>query len=147
MRLGPLSQLGCGLPYALAAKLARPEARVLLFIGDGGFGFYGMEYDTAVRHNLAITAVMGNDAAWGIDKNFQLAYYGRAVGTDLRVVRYDQVVEALGGYGEYVERREDIAPAVERAIASNRPSLVNVTVGSVRSPLADAMIARKMSSG
>ena len=146
MRLGPLSQLGCGLPYALAAKLARPEARVLLFIGDGGFGFYGMEYDTAVRHNLAITAVMGNDAAWGIDKNFQLAYYGRAVGTDLRVVRYDQVVEALGGYGEYVERREDIAPAVERAIASNRPSLVNVTVGSVRSPLADAMIARKMSS-
>ena len=144
MRLGPLSQLGCGLPYALAAKLARPEARVLLFIGDGGFGFYAMEYDTAVRHNLAITAVMGNDAAWGIDKNFQLAYYGRAVSTDLRIVRYDQVVEALGGYGEYVERRDMIAPAVERAIASNRPSLVNVTVGSVRSPLADSMIARKM---
>ena len=147
MRLGPLSQLGCGLPYALAAKLARPEARVLLFIGDGGFGFYAMEYDTAVRHNLAVTAVMGNDAAWGIDKNFQLAYYGRAAGTDLRFLRYDQLVEALGGYGEYVERGEEIAPAVERALASNRPSLVNVRVGSVRSPLADAMIARKMASG
>ena len=147
MRLGPLSQLGCGLPYALAAKLARPEARVLLFIGDGGFGFYAMEYDTAVRHNLPITTVMGNDAAWGIDKNFQLAYYGRAAGTDLRFLRYDQVVEALGGHGEYVERGEEISPAMERALASNRPSLVNIKIGSVRSPLADAMIARKISSG
>ena len=146
MRLGPLSQLGCGLPFALGAKLARPDARVLLFIGDGAFGFYSMEYDTALRHNLPITAIMGNDAAWGIDRNFQLAYYGRAVGTDLRFVRYDQVVEAMGGYGEYVERGQDVAPAVERAIASGRPSLVNVRVRSVRSPLADAMVARKMAA-
>ena len=90
---------------------------------------------------------MGNDAAWGIDKNFQLAYYGRAAGTDLRFLRYDQVVEALGGHGEYVERGEEIGPAMERALASNRPSLVNIKIGSVRSPLADAMIARKISSG
>ena len=143
MRLGPLSHLGCGLPFALGAKLARPEARVLLFIGDGSLGFYAMEYDTAIRHNLPFTAVMGNDAVWGIDRNFQLAYYGRAVATDLRFVRYDRMVEALGGYGEYVERGEDIAPAVERAIASGRPSLVNVSIKSARSPLADAMIARK----
>ena len=72
MRLSSLGQLGCGLPYALAAKLALPDARVLLFIGDGSFGFYAMEYDTAVRHNLPFTAIMGNDATWGIDKNFQL---------------------------------------------------------------------------
>ena len=146
MRLGPLSQLGCGLPYALGAKLARPDARVLLFIGDGSFGFYTMEYDTAVRHNLPFTAIMGNDSVWGIDRNFQLAYYGRAVGTDLRFVRYDRVVEALGGYGEYVERSEEVAPAVERAISSNRPSLVNIGIRSVRSPLADAMVARKTES-
>ena len=146
MRLGPLSQLGCGLPYALAAKLALPDARVLLFIGDGSFGFYAMEYDTAVRHNLPITAIMGNDSAWGIDRNFQLAYYGRAVSTDLSPVRYDQVVEAMGGHGEYVERGEEIAPAVERAISSGKPSLVNVAVRSARSPLADAMIARKTAS-
>ena len=143
MRLGPLSHLGCGLPYALAAKLASPDAKVLLFIGDGSFGFHAMEYDTAVRHNLPFTAVMGNDSAWGIDKNFQLSYYGRAVGTDLRTVRYDRVVEALGGYGEYVEGSEHIAPAIQRAIASGKPSLVNITVKSARSPLADAMIARK----
>ena len=146
MRLGPLSQLGCGLPYALAARLALPEARVLLFIGDGSLGFYAMEYDTAIRHNLPFTAIMGNDDAWGIDKNFQMAYYGRAVATDLRSVRYDLVVQALGGYGEYVELREDVAPAVGRAIASGMPSLVNVRVRSSRSPLADAMVARKMAS-
>ena len=144
MRLGPLSQLGCGLPFALAAKLARPDAKVLLFIGDGSFGFYAMEYDTAVRHDLAFTAIMGNDAAWGIDKNFQLAYYGRAVGTDLRFVHYEQVGEALGAYGEYVERSQELSPALQRAIASGRPSLINIPVKTVPSPLADAMIARKL---
>ena len=146
IRLGPLAQLGCGLPFALGAKLACPEARVLLFTGDGAFGFYTMEYDTAIRHNLPINALLGNDAAWGIDKNFQLAYYGRPVSTDLRFVRYDQVVEALGGYGEHVRRHEDIKPALERAIASGRPSLINIEVKSARSPLADAMIARKKGS-
>ena len=145
MRLGPLSQLGCGLPYAMAAKLARPDTRVLLFIGDGAFGFYTMEYDTAVRFNLDFTAMMGNDATWSIDKNFQIAYYGRAVATDLRYVRYDQVVSAIGGHGEYVERGEEVVPAMRRALASGKPSLVNVNVGSKQSPLADAMIARKSS--
>ena len=145
MRLGPLSQLGCGLPYAMAAKLARPDAKVLLFIGDGAFGFYTMEYDTAVRFNLDFTAMMGNDATWSIDKNFQLAYYGRAVATDLRYIRYDRVVEAIGGHGEYVERGEEVVPAMKRALASGKPSLVNINVGSKQSPLADAMIARKTS--
>ena len=146
MRLGPLSQLGCGLPYAMAAKLAFPSKKVLLFIGDGAFGFYSMEYDTAIRHNIAITTVMGNDSAWGIDKNFQLAYFGRAVSTDLRFVRYDKVVEDLGGHGEYIERAEDISPALERAMASGKPSLININVRSAQSPLADAMIARKTGS-
>ena len=143
MRLGPLSQLGCGLPYAIGAKLARPDARVLLFIGDGSIGFYFMEYDTAIRYNLPINAIMGNDSTWGIDKNFQLEYYGRAVSTDLRFIRYDRMVEDMGGHGEYIEDGRDVAPAVERAIASGKPSLVNIKVKSARSPLADAMIARK----
>ena len=145
MRLGPLSHLGCGLPFAMAAKLARPDAKVLLFIGDGAFGFYTMEYDTAVRFNLDFTAMMGNDATWSIDKNFQLAYYGRAVATDLRYIRYDRVVEAIGGHGEYVERGDEVVPAMKRALASGKPSLVNINVGSKQSPLADAMIARKTS--
>ena len=143
MRLGPLSHLGAGIPYGMAAKLAHPESKVLVFIGDGAFGFYAMEYDTCIRHNLPITAVMGNDSTWGIDKTFQVAYYNRAVGTDLRTIRYDKMVESIGGYAEYVEKASDVGPAVGRALDSGRPSLVNVTVRSGASPLADAMISRR----
>jgi acetolactate synthase-1/2/3 large subunit len=147
LRLGPLGQLGCGVPYAIAAKLARPAADVLLIIGDGSFGFYGIEYDTAVRHGAAFTGIMGNDRFWGIDRNFQLAYYGRAVGTELRTVRYDTVVEALGGHGEYVAEAAGLAPAIDRARASGKPSLVNVTIRNVPCPLAEAMMARRTGKG
>ena len=143
MRLGPLSHLGAGIPYGMAAKLAHPEAKVLVFIGDGAFGFYAMEYDTCIRHNLPITTVLGNDATWGIDKTFQVAYYGRAVGTDLRQIRYDRMVEAIGGYAEHVDNPAEVGDAVGRALASGRPSLVDVTVRSGASPLATAMIARR----
>ena len=143
MRLGPLSHLGAGIPYGMAAKLAHPEAKVLVFIGDGAFGFYAMEYDTCIRHNLPITAVLGNDATWGIDKTFQVAYFGRAVGTDLRHIRYDQMVQAIGGYAEHAETPAEVGPAVGRALVSGQPSLVDVTVRSGASPLAAAMIARR----
>ena len=143
MRLGPLSHLGAGIPYGMAAKLANPNSKVLVFIGDGAFGFYTMEYDTCIRHNLPITTVLGNDATWGIDKTFQVAYYGRAVGTDLRHIRYDQVVEAIGGYTEHVEEPCEVSDAVGRALASGRPSLVDISVRSGASPLATAMIARR----
>ncbi len=143
IRLGPLSHLGASIPYGMAAKLAYPGSKVLVFIGDGAFGFYAMEYDTCMRHNLAITTVMGNDHTWGIDKTFQLAYFNRAVATDLRSVRYDKLVETLGGYSEYAETPEEVAPAVEKALASGRPSLVNVAIRSEPSPLAAAMIARR----
>lgn len=143
LRLGPLGHLGGGIPYGMAAKLAHPESKVLVFCGDGSFGFYPMEYDTCLRHNLPITTVLGNDATWGIDKTFQVAYYGRAVGTDLRFIRYDQVVAAIGGYAEYVEKPAEVGPAVERALNSGRPSLVNIAVRSGASPLAEAMINRR----
>ena len=143
MRLGPLSHLGAGIPYGMAAKLANPDSKVLVFIGDGAFGFYTMEFDTCIRHDLPITTVLGNDATWGIDKTFQVAYYGRAVGTDLRHIRYDKVVDAIGGYTEHVEDPSEVGEAVGRALASGRPSLVDVSVRSGASPLATAMIARR----
>ena len=143
IRLGPLSHLGAGIPYGMAAKLAHPESKVLVFMGDGSFGFYTMEYDTCIRHNLPITVVLGNDATWGIDKTFQVAYFGRAVGTDLRRVRYDKVVDAVGGYAEHVEDPKEVGPAVARALDSGRPSVVDMSVRSGASPLADAMIARR----
>ena len=143
MRLGPLSHLGAGIPYGMAAKLAHPEAKVLVFIGDGAFGFYAMEYDTCIRHALPITTVLGNDATWGIDKTFQVAYFGRAVGTDLRHIRYDRMVEAIGGYAEHVDDPANVGAAVGRALSSGRPALVDVSVRSGASPLATAMIARR----
>ena len=145
MRLGPLSHLGAAVPYGMAAKLANPKSKVLVFTGDGAFGFYTMEFDTCIRHNLPITVVMGNDATWGIDKTFQMAYYNRAVATDLRPIRYDKVVEAIGGYAEHVEDPSGVGPAVERALASERPSLIDVSIRSGASPLAEAMIARHTS--
>jgi acetolactate synthase-1/2/3 large subunit len=138
-----LGMLGSSVPTALAAKVAYPDSRVIMCTGDGAFGFNGMEFDTAVRHGLNIVAVLGNDAAWGIDRQIQLGLYGRPVATDLLQTRYDQVVEGLGGYGELVERPEELKPALERAFASGRPALVNVVVQRAISPRAEAAIARR----
>jgi acetolactate synthase-1/2/3 large subunit len=138
--------LGSALPTALAAKLAYPDARVVIVTGDGAFGFNAMEYDTAVRHGLSVVGVLGNDSAWGIDRQIQLGLYGRPVATDLLGTRYDMVVQGLGGHGEYVERPDDLAPALERAFAAGKPALVNVVVQRAISPRAEAAIARRQSA-
>ena len=138
-----LGMLGSSLPTALAAKLAYPDSRVIMLTGDGAFGFNAMEFDTAVRHKLNIVALLGNDSAWGIDRQIQLGLYGRSVATDLLQTRYEQVVQGLGGYGEFVERAEDLEPALERAFAAGRPALVNVAVQRAISPRAEAAIGRR----
>ncbi len=138
-----LGMLGSSLPTALAAKVAYPDSRVFMLSGDGAFGFNGMEFDTAVRHKLNLVALIGNDSAWGIDRQIQLGLYGRAVATDLLQTRYDQMVQGLGGYGEFVERPDDLKPALERALASNKPALLNVAVQRAISPRAEAAIGRR----
>jgi acetolactate synthase-1/2/3 large subunit len=138
-----LGMLGSSLPTALAAKIAYPDSRVFMLSGDGAFGFNGMEFDTAVRHKLNIVALLGNDAAWGIDRQIQLGLYGRAVATDLLQTRYDQMVQGLGGYGELVERPEDLEPALKRALAAGKPALLNVAVQRAISPRAEAAIGRR----
>ena len=137
---GRLGMIGTGIPYGVAAKLARPEARVIVFVGDGSIGFHFMEFDTAVRHGLPMVVVVGNDAAWGVEQHFQRALYGsdRLVATSLRRARYDQMVQALGGYGEYVERAEELPKALERAVASGVPACVNVATELALSPSAEA---------
>ncbi len=127
---GPFGCLGIGLPFAIAAQLAHPEKRVLVLFGDGSFGFNGFEFDTAVRFQLPIMAVIGNDAAWGQIRRPQIALYGeeRAVATRLQLARYERVVEALGGYGEFVERPEEIAPALQRMRECGKPACVNVHI-------------------
>lgn len=141
-----LGMLGSSLPTALAAKIAYPDSRVIMLTGDGAFGFNAMEFDTAVRHGLSVVAILGNDSAWGIDRQIQLGLYGRSVATDLRQTRYDQVVQGLGGYGEFVERAEDLEPALQRAFASGRPALLNVAVERAISPRAEAAIGRRQAA-
>jgi acetolactate synthase-1/2/3 large subunit len=125
---GPLGTLGVGMPFALAAQITHPKRRVVIVYGDGSFGLNGMEYDTAVRFNLPIIGVVGNDGAWGQMMRPQGAIYGwdRLQGTLLNYTRYDKVVEALGGHGEHVTEPGQIRPALERAAASGKPALVNV---------------------
>jgi acetolactate synthase-1/2/3 large subunit len=135
--------LGSALPSALAAKVAYPDSRVIMLGGDGSFGFNAMEFDTAVRHRLNIVGILGNDSAWGIDRQIQLGLYGRSVATDLRQTRYDQVVQGLGGYGEFVARADELEPALRRALDAGKPALVNVAVQQVVSPRGEAAIARR----
>jgi len=124
---GPFGCLGTGPGYALAAKLAHPQRQVVLLLGDGAFGFSGMEFDTLARHGVNVVGLMGNNGIWALEKHPMEFLYGYSVAADLRpATRYDQVVEALGGYGELVERAQDVAPALERAFSSGKPALVNV---------------------
>lgn len=124
---GPFGCLGSGPGYALAAKLARPERQVVLLLGDGAFGFSGMEYDTLARHGVHVVGVMGNNGIWALEKHPMEFLYGYSVAAELRpATRYDSVVEALGGHGELVERPDDLRGALERAFSANVPALVNV---------------------
>ena len=127
--------LGTGVPFGIAAKLARPEKTVVVLNGDGAFGFNAMEFDTAVRHNIHFVCVICNDQAWGMIKHGQEMSYDRVVGSELGVVHYEKMVEALGGYGEFVTRDGETVPAIERALASGKPACVNVlTDPTVTSP-------------
>jgi len=124
---GPFGCLGTGPGYALAAKLAHPDRQVVLLLGDGAFGFSGMEFDTLARHGVNVVAVMGNNGIWALEKHPMEFLYGYSVAAELRPeTRYDQVVEALGGHGELVRTPEEFKPAFARALSSGRPALVNV---------------------
>ena len=125
---GQFGCLGTGVPFALAAKAARPDKTVVVINGDGSFGLNAMEFDTAVRHNLPFVCVINNDCAWGMIKHGQELCYGsdRVCGSELGAIRYEKVAEALGGYGELVEKDEDLIPAVKRAMESGKPACVNV---------------------
>ncbi len=127
---GPLGTLGVGPGYAMAAKLARPDANVVLVYGDGSFGLHAMEFEAMVRQKIPVVAVIGNDAAWTQIRRGQVELYGveRSPATALEYTRYDKVVEALGGFGAYVERIEELGPALDAAFAAGKPACVNVKI-------------------
>jgi len=120
---GTFGTMGVGMPFGVGAKVAFPGKPVIVLHGDGSFGMNAMEFDTAVRHNLPILTVISLNGGWTGDPN------GERPGRDLGNTRFDKMAEALGGYGEYVEKPSGIRPALERAMAavnSGRPALVNV---------------------
>jgi acetolactate synthase-1/2/3 large subunit len=125
---GPFGCLGVGPPYALGVKAAKPDKQVVVVAGDGAFGLNGFELDTLVRFGLPAVFVIGNDAGWGEIRIPQAGIYGEdaAVAVDLAPTRYDRLTEALGGHGEHVERPDELAPALERALSSGQPAVVNV---------------------
>ena len=128
---GPLGTLGVGTPFAIAAKAAMPDTEVIVLFGDGAFGLTGFDYDTLIRFNMPVIGIVANNAAWNQVRYGQTERYGQVrgdVANILSPLRYDRVVEAMGGYGEHVTEPSQIRPALERARSSRKPSLVNVMV-------------------
>lgn len=136
-----LGCLGVGIPFAMAAKVARPDEPVVLLSGDGTFGLNAMEYDTAVRHNIPFVTVISGDGSWGMSRHGQERHRnGHTVATELGVRPYHEVVRALGGYGEFVDAPEEIRPAIQRALDSGLPACVNIGVDpTLCSPLTEMM--------
>jgi acetolactate synthase-1/2/3 large subunit len=134
---GPGGAIGVGIPFAIAACLARPDVRVVLSIGDGSLGYHLMEYETATRCRAPFVAVVGNDSCWNAEYQIQVRTYGRdrAIGCEMsQGVRYDSAASALGGYGELVTKATDMGAALHRAMESGRPACLNVMVDRVAAP-------------
>jgi acetolactate synthase-1/2/3 large subunit len=124
---GPFGCLGAGPGQAIGAKVAHPDRQVCLLLGDGAFGFAGMEFDTMSRHDLGVVGVMGNNGIWGLEHHPMKFLYGYSVAAKLQPeTRYDELVESLGCDGILVREPGELKPALERAFASGRPTLVNV---------------------
>jgi acetolactate synthase I/II/III large subunit len=124
---GPFGCLGAGPGQAIGAKLAHPERQVCLLLGDGAFGFSGVEFDTMARHGLGVVGVMGNNGIWGLEDHPMKFLYGYSVAAQLQPeTPYERMVEALGCDGYLVREPSQLRPALEKAFASGRPSLVNV---------------------
>tara|TARA_Y100000590_G_scaffold411031_1_gene504635 strand:- start:22170 stop:23849 length:1680 start_codon:yes stop_codon:yes gene_type:complete len=138
--------IGTGIPYAIGAQIALPKHKVVVVTGDGSFGFNGMEIDTMVRHNLPVKIILGNNSIWGIDWQIQKGLYGRPVWTDLLPTRYDKMAESLGAHSEYVKNSSDLESSLLRSFSHDGPSLVNIEIDQIISPVAEAAINRKLGS-
>ncbi len=125
---GPFGCLGAGPGYALGVGAAGFGDRIVIVMGDGAFGLNGLDYDSLVRFDMPAVLVIGNDAAWGEIRIPQVGIYGPdgEVATRLAPSRYDRICEVFGGHGEHVERPDELAPALERALAAGTPAIVNV---------------------
>jgi acetolactate synthase-1/2/3 large subunit len=134
---GPAGSIGSAIPFAIAARVARPNATVVAVLGDGTFGFHMAEFDTAVRHHLPFIAVVGNDSCWNAEYQIQLRMYGkdRTVGCELLPgVAYEKAVAALGGHGERVTSAAELPAALARAVQAKLPACVNIMIERMPAP-------------
>ncbi len=133
---GVAGAIGAAIPFALAARVALPDAPVIAVMGDGTFAFHCAEFDTAVRYGLPFVAVIGNDARWNAEHQIQLRDYGsdRTIGCELLPSHYDQVAKAFGGHGESVSFAVELGPALQRAAESKLPACVNVFIDGLPAP-------------
>lgn len=142
-----LGCIGSGIPFAIAAKLANPDKPVVVVHGDGSFGFNGMEFDTALRHNIPIICIINNDCSWGMIKHSQEMSIGpdRCTCCELGMTHYEKIVAGMGGHGELVTKDADIVPALKRAIKSGKPACVNVVTDPTATSPATAMFYQNIS--
>jgi acetolactate synthase-1/2/3 large subunit len=119
LNAGPNGCMGVAVPFGMGAKVAKPDTQVIVLSGDGSFGMNGMEIDTMMRHNIPALIVISNNGGWA-------GVGGMNAGRDLGFSRYEKMAEVFGAHGEYVERPQDIRPALERAAASGKPAVINV---------------------
>jgi thiamine pyrophosphate-dependent acetolactate synthase large subunit-like protein len=124
---GPYGCLGAGPGQAIGAAKARSDRQICLLLGDGAFGFSGMEFDTMARHGLPVVGIIGNNGIWALEHHPMKFLYGYSIAAELRpATRYDQIATALGCHAELVERPDQLRPALVRALSAGKPALVNV---------------------
>jgi acetolactate synthase-1/2/3 large subunit len=135
---GLAGAIGGGICYAISARLYNPDSSVFVLMGDGTAGFHLSEFETAIRYGVSFVAVIGNDSRWNAEHQIQLRDYGaqRLIACELGDIRYDEVVRSLGGYGEFVDKPEQLEGALERAMESHLPACINVQIEGLPAPTA-----------
>ncbi len=132
MWTGDFGHLGTGVPFAIGAKLAAPDKKVCLISGDGAFGFNMQELETARRNNAPFVAVVAADISWGMEKTSQNRTFGTKgeyyVNCEHAPARYDKLAEALGCFGAYVQKHDELTPALKAAVESNLPAVLHVVI-------------------
>ena len=144
---GPFAQLGIGVSFATAIKMEKPDSKVVVISGDGSFGLNpGLPLETAIHRKIPFVVVILNNQAWGMIRNQQKDIWGKTCATDLRDVPYHELAKAAGGYGELVEKAEDVKPALQRAFDSGLPAVLNVKTQDVKSHLTVGLVDRREKS-
>lgn len=125
---GYVGSMGEGLPLAIGAQIAHPDKRVFCFTGDGSIGFNFAEFETLVRQNLPVIVIIANNLGWGMSANGQDLMFGkgRRMVSELGTVRYDEAAAGFGCHSEWVREPHELAPAIERSLASGLPACINV---------------------